>query len=135
MQESWHEQARSDRPLTVLVVDDEPEARLLIRLTLELDGCRVVEASGGLEAVRKARRIAPDVIVSDLRMPGISGVETARLLSGLPGTRGIPRIAVTVEPPARLDPDELRALFFDVVRKPFAPDRLRGAVREAAGKG
>lgn len=126
------EQTGTHRPLMVLVVDDEPEARLLIRLALELDGFRVVEAADGQEAIRKARRIAPDVIVTDLRMPGIGGVEMARFLSGLPGTRNIPRVAVTVEPPAHLERGELRALFHDVVRKPFAPARLRAAVRDAA---
>jgi two-component system chemotaxis response regulator CheY len=127
------ESAAMRRGFTVLVVDDEPESRQLIRIALELDGCTVLEATGGMEAIRKARRTAPDVIVTDLRMPGISGIETARLLAGLPGTRGIPRIAVTVEPPDHVSDQLLTDLFVDVILKPFAPARLRATVRDAAG--
>jgi CheY-like chemotaxis protein len=131
--QALEESAATRRGFTVLVVDDEPESRQLIRIALELDGCTVLEATGGMEAIRKARRTAPDVIVTDLRMPGISGIETARLLAGLPGTRRIPRIAVTVEPPDHVSDHELTDLFVDVIRKPFAPARLRATVRDAAG--
>jgi CheY-like chemotaxis protein len=131
--QALEESAGMRRRMTVLVVDDEPESRQLIRIALELDGCTVVEATGGMEAIRKARRAAPDVILTDLRMPGISGIETARLLAGLPGTRNIPRIAVTVEPPDHVSDRELSDLFLDVIRKPFAPARLRATVRDAAG--
>ena len=99
---------------------------------INCDGCTVLEATGGMEAIRKARRRAPDVIVTDLRMPGISGVETARLLAGLPGTRCIPRIAITVEPPDHVSDEDLGGLFLDVLRKPFAPAHLRATVRDAA---
>lgn len=131
--QALEESAPARRGLTVLVVDDEAESRQLIRIALELDGCRVLEATGGMDAIRKARRAAPDVIVTDLRMPGLSGIETARLLAGLPGTRSIPRIAVTVEPPGNTSEEDLNGLFRDVVRKPFAPARLRATVRDAAG--
>ena len=65
-------------------------------------------------------------------MPGISGVETARLLAGLPGTRRIPRIAITVEPPDHVSDADLVDLFLHVLRKPFAPTHLRATVRDAA---
>ncbi len=131
--QALEEIGRARQAPIVLVVDDDPESRQLIRIALELDGCTVLEATGGMEAIRKARRAAPDVIVADLQMPGISGIETARLLEGLPGTRRIPRIAVTVEPPEHVSDEELADLFLDVVRKPFAPTRLRATVRDAAG--
>jgi CheY-like chemotaxis protein len=130
--QALEENAGARQGLTVLVVDDDPESRQLIRIALELDGCTVLEATGGMEAIRKARRRAPDVIVTDLRMPGISGVETARLLAGLPGTRRIPRIAITVEPPDHLSDADLVDLFLHVLRKPFAPTHLRATVRDAA---
>ena len=70
-----------------LVVDDEPDMRLLMRSTLEMDGCCVIidEANDGLEALARWRQGQPDVVVLDMRMPGMTGLEMARMLSEQPG--------------------------------------------------
>ena len=62
----------------VLVVDDTPESRRLIRRVLERDEIRVIEAATGEEAVRSVVASRPDLVVLDLRLPGISGQEVAR---------------------------------------------------------
>lgn len=65
-----------DRPLRVVVVDDEPDVCLLLRLQLERYGYEVVgEARDGEEAVRVCREMAPDAVVLDLLMPNVSGFE------------------------------------------------------------
>src|SRR5690606_18594194 len=69
----------------VLIVDDEPPAReRLERLVGELDGWRVAGTCGsGAEALEQAARLKPDVVLLDIRMPGMSGIETAQHPSGL----------------------------------------------------
>lgn len=70
--------------VTVLLVDDHPSLRAGVRRSLdEADGLRVVaEASDGREALRLARELRPDVVVLDIDMPGLSGIEVARELVG-----------------------------------------------------
>jgi two-component system response regulator AlgR len=71
--------------MRVLIVDDEPPAReRLKRLLEEIDGCELAgEASNGTEAIALAVRLAPDVVLMDIRMPGMDGVEAARHLGQL----------------------------------------------------
>ena len=63
---------------SVLVVDDEPSIRDIIRGFLERDGMTVVEATDGPSAVEIAREVAPDVVVLDLMLPGFDGLEVLR---------------------------------------------------------
>ena len=69
--------------MRVLIVDDEPPAReRLKRLLEEIDACEVVgEAGNGDEALQLAVDLAPDVVLLDMRMPGMDGVEAARHLN------------------------------------------------------
>src|SRR5690606_41622088 len=69
----------------VLIVDDEPPGReRLERLVGELDGWRVAgTCASGAEAIEQAARLKPDVVLLDIRMPGMSGIETAQHPSGL----------------------------------------------------
>ncbi len=76
--------------ITVLIADDQGMIRAGLRSLLEQDGgiCVVGEAVDGLEAVDSARRMSPDVVLMDIRMPELDGIEaTKRVLSELPGTR------------------------------------------------
>ena len=77
-------------PDTILVVDDEAPTRMNLRAFLEDQGYRVLEASGGLEALACAREQAPDLIMLDITMPGLDGFETCRRLKASPETAAIP---------------------------------------------
>lgn len=66
--------------LTVLVVDDDDDCRLALRLILERRGVRVIEASGGAAAAELARRECPSLVFIDLLMPGVNGREAARMM-------------------------------------------------------
>ena len=81
--------------MIILVADDTEDIRLMIRVMLENKGHRVVEAADGREAVELATRERPDVILMDLSMPVMDGIEAARFLSGTPETSNMPIIAVT----------------------------------------
>ena len=82
---------------TVLLVDDYDDARMILRRLLEMEGCRVVEAADGLEAVELAGRLSSeiDLILMDLSMPGLDGFEATRLILGSERTRHIPVVALS----------------------------------------
>lgn len=73
------------RPNTILIVDDSEEVRSIVRLFLERDACFQVcgEAATGHEALQKAQELQPDLILLDLKLQGMNGIETAALLKAL----------------------------------------------------
>ena len=111
---------------TVLVVDDEPEIVRLVRDYLENAGFAVLEASDGAQALQVARRQSPDLIVLDLSLPEMDGLDVARVLRQ---TAPTPIIMLT----ARADEvDRVAGLELgadDYVAKPFSPRELVARVR------
>ncbi|WP_017652767.1 response regulator [Fortiea contorta] len=75
---------------TILIVEDSPSELELMSHYLEESGYQVIQARGAKEAVEKAIRQRPDVIVTDVVMPGISGFELCRLLKKNPDTEKVP---------------------------------------------
>ena len=118
----------------ILVVDDEAKIVKLVRTYLEQSGFVVVEASDGQTALIQARREKPDLVVLDLGLPGIDGLEVARILRR---ERDTPIIMLT----ARIeDTDKIVGLELgadDYVTKPFNPRelvaRVRAVLRRASG--
>ena len=78
----------STQPL-VLVADDEPRITRLVSIILAPEGFRVVTASGGEEAVRKAEELRPDVVLLDIVMPDLDGIEAMQQMRELPPVTGI----------------------------------------------
>ena len=110
----------------ILVVDDEPRMIQFIRMNLELEGYRVLQASNGLEALDKIRDELPDLVILDVMMPDLDGFETLRLLRE---TSDVPVIMLTVK--AEED-DIVRGLRLgadDYVTKPFSPRELSSRVQ------
>jgi CheY-like chemotaxis protein len=93
--------------MRILVADDGPAGRSLMRRLLELEGHTVRTAQDGLEAVEAARRWDPDLILMDLHMPICDGFGATRTLHADPVTADIPVIALT----ATDDPDEVQTAF------------------------
>ncbi|MCB0244040.1 MAG: response regulator, partial [Anaerolineae bacterium] len=62
----------------ILIADDEARMRRFVRMNLELEGFEVLEASDGLDAIRKAREDLPDLVILDVEMPKLDGFETLR---------------------------------------------------------
>jgi len=92
--------SQPDAP-TVMVVDDTAVVRIVLRMQLTILGYRVLEARNGAEAVELGRRERPDLILMDIGMPVLDGLEAARLLRDAPETKDIPIVALT----AFSDPD------------------------------
>jgi ribonuclease P protein subunit RPR2 len=117
----------------ILLVDDEPALRELLRVTFESADVTVDEASSGIEAEARIRRRRPDVIVLDLRMPGMGGSELCERLKANERTRAIPIVLLT-----GADPEEARraqrAGAAALVRKPFSPLDLVAVVDRVSGR-
>ncbi len=118
-----------ERPLTVLVADDEPDILAIIRVILRGGGYRVITAADGLEAVKMAYREMPDAIVLDVMMPLMNGYQVCRLLKYDPRTRAIPVVLCTVK---SMEMDRLYGMTSGAdiyVTKPFEGPRLLAAVQ------
>mgnify|MGYP001212049809 CR=1 FL=1 len=114
-----------ERPL-VLVVDDEPRIIRFVRINLEMEGFRVLEAHNGLEAVDQVRANLPNLVILDVMMPEMDGFETLRLIREI---TNVPVIMLTVR---NAEEDRVRGLDSgadDYVTKPFSPRELISRVR------
>jgi CheY-like chemotaxis protein len=105
----------------VLVVDDEPDLRFVLRRILEGAGHHVVEAGNGADALASVRRSTPDLVVTDVMMPVMDGVELIRQLRADRTTKDIPIVAVSGHAQLAADADVVMA-------KPFHPFKLLAAV-------
>lgn len=81
----------------VLVADDDDDIRTLIVMNLELSGYQVASAADGMAAAKLARTLLPDVVVLDLMMPGMDGLEVLHSLKTWPETRDIPVLMLTAK--------------------------------------
>ena len=122
------------KKVKILVVDDEPKIRLFIRTNLEARGYEVHLAQDGVEAVEKAALVSPDVIVLDVNMPRMDGIEACRRIREWTNT---PIIILSVREDEK---DKVRALnegADDYVTKPFGIEellaRIKVALRHSAG--
>jgi DNA-binding response OmpR family regulator len=116
----------SDAHPLVLVVDDEPRIIRFVRINLEMEGFRVIEASNGLEALSQVREKMPDMVLLDVMMPEMDGFETLRMVREV---SSVPVIMLTVR---SSEEDKVRGLDLgadDYITKPFSPRELVSRVR------
>jgi DNA-binding response OmpR family regulator len=111
---------------TVLLVDDEPLIREMVAEALETDGLRVVTAADGPEALRRARDAAPDLVLLDLMLPGLSGIEVCRILRR---ESDVPIIMLTARDSETDKVVGLELGADDYVTKPFSLRELQARVR------
>ena len=121
---------------TILVVDDEPQLRRAMKATLTDLGYSVIESKSGEEALEVLRRDTPDLILLDLNMPGIGGLETCRAIRE---TSDVPIIVLSVRDTERDKVQVLDAGADDYVTKPFGIQellaRIRAAIRRVPSSG
>ncbi|MDQ3778055.1 MAG: response regulator [Actinomycetota bacterium] len=118
--------------MKLLLVDDDAALRALLRTTFEVFDIDVAEADSGEAALREVARAAPDAVVLDVRMPGISGLEVCRRLKADPATDGIAVILLTGSNGGTQEAaDEVGA--DALLRKPFSPLELLAVVEQLAG--
>ena len=112
------------RGSTVLVVEDNPVNRKLARNVLRSRGYRVLEADTGEEGIEVARRELPHLILMDLELPGMNGIEATRRLKADPATRGIPVIALSAHVEAHDEASAREAGCSGYIAKPIRLSRF-----------
>lgn len=117
-----------DTPPRVLIVDDDTDTLRLYRFALGLMGCEVVVAQSGREALRAAVDVSPQVVVTDLAMPGMDGVQLCEELHAREDTRDIPVLAVSGQAVGRDRDRAWAAGFRDVLLKPCSPEELYATI-------
>lgn len=124
------------RGLKILVVEDERGVRLLLKRVLEDAGATVTVVVSTAEALAELERGAPDVLLSDIRMPGGDGYDLIRRVRALPAESGgrTPAIAVSASVNDEEIPKIFAAGFQKFVRKPFEVSELRDAIAAVTGR-
>ena len=112
----------------VLVVDDEPQIRRVMRVILAGENYEVVEARSGEAALLRFREFLPDLVLLDLNMPGMSGLEACRIIRE---TSDVPIVVLTVRHEEEEKVEALDAGADDYVTKPFGKKELLARIRAA----
>jgi len=113
----------------ILVVDDEEDILELLRFNLSREGYDVTVTASGEEAIDIAGKLPPDLMILDLMLPGIDGLEATRILKRNPETRAIPIVMLTAKGE---EPDVVAGLELgadDYIVKPFSPRILLARVK------
>ena len=119
---------------TILLVDDFDDTRLMMKMWLVKNGYRVVEAETGEEAIDVAQRELPDLIIMDVMMPGMNGLDATQRIREYQALRRTPIVAVSA-----YGADEYRALAIDAgcneyVSTPFDPGALAELIKSLIDK-
>ncbi|HCY75313.1 MAG TPA: response regulator [Ignavibacteriales bacterium] len=115
----------------ILVIDDLPENVFMLQDRLEHDGFEVITAYDGYAGIDKAKSELPDLILLDVMMPDITGLEVCKILVNEPATKDIPIILVTAKSGAEDTKEGLEAGAFDYIKKPFNRIELLARVKSA----
>ena len=119
---------------TVLLVEDTEDNRFMMRRLLEMAGYRVVEATNGEEAVRRAEADQPDLILMDLSLPVIDGLAATRAIRKLNGLSKTPIIAVSAHDTSDFQSDALAAGCDSYITKPIDFSQLEQLIARLLGK-
>jgi two-component system, cell cycle response regulator DivK len=114
----------------ILLVEDDSKSRKLVRDLLTFKGYEIVEAATGEDGVRLAEERRPSLVLMDIRLPGIDGIEALRRLRAENGTRGIPVMAMTASVMANDRQKVLDAGFDAFQSKPINVKDFLGAVEQ-----
>jgi len=128
-------------PITVMIVDDEPDIVETLEYSLELRGYRVATAYDGLEALEQAKSAPPDVMLLDVMLPGCNGYEVSRLLKewmeSAPGARPFPILLLTARRVNSPEREKFIATWSRAdacIYKPFELDAVLARIEELAGQ-
>ena len=115
---------------TILTVDDSTSMRQMIRFTLAQAGHTVLEAVDGCEALEKLATVTPDLVITDLNMPKMDGLELIRRVRSMPALKCIPIIMLTTESQDEKKQAGRAAGATGWIVKPFKGEQLVGVVKK-----
>ncbi len=115
----------------VLIVDDSAVMRKIVERSLRqagLDLGEVLEANNGIEALSMVRQNSIDLILTDINMPAMDGLELVRQLAAMEAARGVPVVMITTEASESRVVEALSCGARGYIRKPFTPDQIKDHV-------
>jgi two-component system chemotaxis response regulator CheY len=118
-------------PLRTLIVDDSSVMRKVVARALEQGGvllAEILEAGNGSEALEILRRHKVDLILSDINMPVMDGLEFVRNLKGVENAQGVPVVMITTESSESHVREAISSGATGYIRKPFSPDQMKEQV-------
>jgi two-component system chemotaxis response regulator CheY len=118
---------------TILAVDDSASIRLMLSFTLKENGYRVIEAQDGRDGLAKLRDEAVDMVITDLNMPNMDGIDLVRGIRQNPGSRFTPVIMLTTESQEDRKNEARAAGATGWITKPFRPEQLLAVVKKVLG--
>mgnify|MGYP006082729241 FL=1 len=119
---------------SILTVDDSSSLRMAIRIALSGAGYTVTEAADGMEGLEKARTAKFDMIIADLNMPRMNGLEMIREIRKLPIQLGTPIIFLTTESDEAVKQEARQSGATGWLVKPFVPDQLLRVAAKVLGR-
>jgi CheY-like chemotaxis protein len=126
--------ARVERPRTVLLVDPHADTRAVYGAFLRRHGFHVLTASDGAEGARLALEHRPDVVVTELRLPGIDGWTMLERIKSHPDLAFTPLLAVTAAVAEVSRAEALASGFAEIIAKPCIPERVLAEVRRVTAE-
>lgn len=117
-------------PFKILIVEDHPDSREILKIQIQVIGFEVVEAASGEEALEKVAAEAPDLVIMDLALPGISGLDAAAKLKENPKTADIPVVAYTAWPEEVVREKIKKAQVAGFLAKPTPAGRFKEVIEE-----
>lgn len=117
----------------ILIVDDATTVRSLAKFALSKAGYTIVEAEDGAIGLQKAKSEKPDLIISDLNMPNMNGLEMCRAVKSDDALKATPIFMLTTEASAEVAKEGKDIGIMAWIVKPFAPDKLLAAVNKVLG--
>jgi two-component system, chemotaxis family, chemotaxis protein CheY len=113
---------------TVLAVDDSMSIRQMIKVVLGPAGHTVIEAEDGADGIAKARSSAPNLVITDLNMPVMNGLEMIKNLRTMPALTGVPILFLSTESDEGIKQQAKAAGATGWITKPFKPEQLLAVV-------
>ncbi|HEY4368671.1 MAG TPA: response regulator [Steroidobacteraceae bacterium] len=113
---------------TILAVDDSASMRQMVRFTLEGAGYKVVQASDGVEALELAKNGGADLVLTDVNMPRMDGIELVQKLRALDGYKFVPMLVLTTESGQEIKSRGKQAGATGWIVKPFNPEQLLATI-------
>ncbi|HME58155.1 MAG TPA: response regulator [Terracidiphilus sp.] len=124
------------KKLRVLIVDDSSVMRKIVERSLRQAGIEVgevLEASNGAEALAEVQKSAFDLILSDINMPAMDGLEFLRNLSNIESAKGVPVVMITTEGSEARVVEALSVGARGYIRKPFTPEQVKERIAPLVG--
>lgn len=118
-----------NKPL-VLIADDEEDIKIILKMYLENEGFEVATAYDGLDAMNRIKERRPDVILMDIMMPVLDGIEVTKRLKAADETKDIPIVILTAAAQSSMAEKAINVGAADYIAKPFEPDNVRDVIHK-----